>query len=72
MQTTVDELATKGQTARIAARQLAKTGGGVRTQALLNVADSLESNQDEILQANEHVTSRTAGTRGWRRTTSTG
>jgi glutamate-5-semialdehyde dehydrogenase len=53
MQTTVDELATKGQTARIAARQLAKTGGGVRTQALLNVADSLKSNQDEILQANE-------------------
>ena len=53
MQTTVDELATKGQTARIAARQLAKTGGGVRTQALLNVADGLESNQDEILQANE-------------------
>ncbi len=53
MQTTVDELATKGQSARIAARQLAKTGGGVRTQALLNVADSLESNQYEILQANE-------------------
>ena len=53
MQTTVDELTTKGQTARIAARQLAKTGGGVRTQALLNIADRLESDRDEILYANE-------------------
>lgn len=53
MQTTVDELTIKGQTARIAARQLAKTGGGVRTQALLNIADRLESDRDEILRANE-------------------
>ncbi len=53
MQTTVDELTTKGRTARIAARQLAKTGGGVRTQALLNIADRLESDRDEILRANE-------------------
>ena len=53
MQTTVDELATKGRTARIAARQLAKTGGGVRTQALLNIAERLESGRDEILRANE-------------------
>ena len=53
MQTTVDELTTKGQTARIAARQLAKTGGGVRTQALLNIADRLESDRDDILRANE-------------------
>lgn len=52
MQTTVDELTTKGKTARIAARQLAKVGGGVRTQALLNIADRLESGQDEILEAN--------------------
>ena len=53
MQTTVDELTTKGRTARVAARQLAKTGGGVRTQALLNIADCLESDRDEILRANE-------------------
>ena len=52
MQTTVDELTSKGRTARVAARQLAKTGGGVRTQALLNVADSLESSRSEILEAN--------------------
>ena len=48
-----DELTSKGRTARTAARQLAKTGGGVRTQALLNIADRLESDRDEILRANE-------------------
>ena len=53
MQTTVDELTTKGKTARIAARQLAKVGGGVRTQALLNIAERLESSRDEILEANQ-------------------
>ncbi|MCE2458781.1 MAG: glutamate-5-semialdehyde dehydrogenase [Dehalococcoidia bacterium] len=52
MQTTVDELITKGKTARIAARQLAKVGGGVRTLALLNIADRLESSRDKILEAN--------------------
>ena len=52
MQTTVDELTTKGKTARVAARQLAKVGGGVRTQALLNIADRLESSRDKILEAN--------------------
>ena len=53
MQTMVDELTSKGRTARTAARQLAKTGGGVRTQALLNIADRLESDRDDILRANE-------------------
>ena len=53
MQTTVDELTTKGRTARTAARQLAKVGGGVRTQALLNIIVRLESRRDEILEANE-------------------
>ena len=53
MQTMVDELTSKGRTARTAARQLAKTGGGVRTQALFNIADRLESDRDEILRANE-------------------
>ena len=52
MQTTVDELKSKGKTARTAARQLAKVGGGVRTQALLNIAERLESSRDEILEAN--------------------
>ena len=53
MQTTVDELTTKGRTARTAARQLAKVGGGVRTQSLLNIAERLESRRDEILKANQ-------------------
>ena len=53
MQTTVDELTNKGKTARIAARRLAKVGGAVRTQALLNIAERLESSRDEILAANE-------------------
>ena len=51
--TKVDELTAKGKTARAAARQLAKTAGATRTQALLNIADRLESEQAEILQANE-------------------
>ena len=54
MQTTVDELTNKGKMARTAARQLAKVGGAVRTQALLNIAERLESSRDEILAANEH------------------
>ena len=52
MQTKLDELTTKGVAARTAARQLAKTTGGVRNQALLNIADALVSNQDAILEAN--------------------
>ena len=47
-----DELAVRGQAARVAARALAKTTGAARRQALLNVADALESNRDAVLDAN--------------------
>ena len=53
MQTLVDELAVKGKAARKAARQLAKTTGKVKNQALLNIADGLKSRQEDILEANE-------------------
>ena len=47
-----DELAIKGAAARAAARTLAKTSGAVRSRALLNAADGLESRQERILAAN--------------------
>ena len=53
MQTVVDELAVKGKAARKAARQLAKTSGKAKNQALLNVVDCLKSRQEDILEANE-------------------
>ena len=53
MQTVVDELAVKGKAARKAARQLAKTTGKAKNQALLNVADGLKSRQEDILEAND-------------------
>ena len=53
MQTVVDELAAKGKAARKSARQLAKTTGKAKDQALLNVADGLKSRQEDILEANE-------------------
>ena len=53
MQTVVDELAVKGKAARKAARQLAKTTGKAKNQALLNVVDGLKSRQEDILEANE-------------------
>ena len=49
----VDELASKGESARAAARALAKTPGGVRNRALLNIADGLRARQEDILAANE-------------------
>ncbi|MXX53059.1 MAG: gamma-glutamyl-phosphate reductase, partial [Dehalococcoidia bacterium] len=52
MKTMTDELAHKGEAARIAARQLAKVSGGVRNQALLNIADCVVDEQDTILDAN--------------------
>ena len=52
MQTTADELTTKGRTAQAAGRLLAKTTGQVRTQALVNIADRLDVNQADILRAN--------------------
>ncbi len=50
--TAVDELTAKARAARAAARALAKISGGARTDALLAVADGLESNQERILAAN--------------------
>ncbi len=52
MKTMTDELTRKGEAARIAARQLAKVSGGVRNQALLNIADRVVEEQDNILAAN--------------------
>lgn len=52
MKTMTDELVDKGEAARIAARQLAKVSGGVRNQALLNIADRVVDEQDAILDAN--------------------
>ncbi len=52
MKTITDELAHKGEAARIAARQLAKVSGGVRNQALLNIADRVVKERDAILHAN--------------------
>ena len=52
MKTMTDELVHKGEAARTAARQLAKVSGGVRNQALLNIADRVVEEQDTILHAN--------------------
>lgn len=52
MKTMTDEFVHKGEAARIAARQLAKVPGGVRNQALLNIADRVVDEQDAILDAN--------------------
>ena len=52
MKTMTDELTRKGEAARIAGRQLAKVSGGVRNQALLNIADRVVEEQDNILAAN--------------------
>ena len=52
MKTVTDELTRKGEAAKTAARELAKTTGGVRTQALLNIADRVARDQRAILDAN--------------------
>ena len=48
-----DELVTKGKAARAASRVLARLPSGVKNQALLSIADSLEAFQEELLGANE-------------------
>lgn len=53
METQSDELTRKGQAAKKAARELAKLNGDVKNDALFSIADGLESNQEEILEANE-------------------
>ena len=47
-----DSLLEMGRTAQKSARQLSRLPAEVKNQALLNVADSLESEQEPILEAN--------------------
>ncbi|MEX0682811.1 MAG: glutamate-5-semialdehyde dehydrogenase [Dehalococcoidia bacterium] len=54
MTTTANELQTKGQAARQAARELARTSAVVKNKALIGIADSLMDRADEIIRANEH------------------
>ena len=49
---TVDDLISQGQAARRAARQLARLSTEVKNRTLLNLAESLESDVEELLQAN--------------------
>ena len=53
MRTAVDELETKGEAARKAARTLAKLPGHAKDQALVRIAGALKSRQEEVLAANE-------------------
>ena len=53
MRTVADELELIGKAAKKAARQLAKLPGSIKDDALLRIADGLDSRQDEILNANE-------------------
>ena len=50
--TTTDELTRKGEAAKVAARELAKTTGDVRNRALLNIADRIVERHETILDAN--------------------
>ena len=54
MATTVDELSLleQGRTAQTAARQLAGLATEVKNQALLNIAQALETEQEPVLEAN--------------------
>ena len=47
-----DELILKGDATRIAARRLATIPASVKNQALANIANSLQSRQEELLEAN--------------------
>ena len=50
---TVDDLITQGQAARRAARLLARLSTEVKNRTLLNLAEYLETDTEELLQANE-------------------
>ncbi|MCH7484587.1 MAG: gamma-glutamyl-phosphate reductase, partial [Chloroflexi bacterium] len=52
MTTTANELQTKGDAARRAARELARTPTDVKNRALEGIADSLLDRADEIIAAN--------------------
>ena len=49
----VDQLLAKGRDARAASRTLARLSSQVRNRALLNIAEALETEQADILEANE-------------------
>ena len=53
MTTTVDQLVAKGKAAKSAARKLAGLSSETKDRALLNIADSLGSQQDQIIAANQ-------------------
>ena len=50
---TVEQLVAKGRAARTASRTLARLSSRVKNRALLNIAEALETEQANILQANE-------------------
>ena len=50
---TTDQLLAKGGAVRAASRTLARLSSRVKDQALLNIAQALESEQDNVLEANE-------------------
>ena len=49
----VDQLLAKGAAARAAGRLLSRTPSGVKDQALRNIAQALESRQEQVLEANQ-------------------
>ena len=50
---TVEDLLEQGRDARAASRILARLSSNIKNQALLNIAEALETQQDEVLEANE-------------------
>ncbi|SVB46056.1 uncharacterized protein METZ01_LOCUS198910, partial [marine metagenome] len=50
---TVEDLLEQGRAALGASRILARLSGNVKNQALLNIAEALETQQDDVLEANE-------------------
>ena len=47
-----DELMVKGSNARLASKELAKLSSGIKDEALLRIADNLESRYQDIIQVN--------------------
>lgn len=64
MRTAIDELTAKAKAARAASRPLARLSTAVKNEALLNIAQALESQQKTILAANKKdmVAGRSSGT----------
>ena len=64
---TVEDLLNQGQAARRAARLLARLSTEVKNRTLLNLAEYLETDTDEVLQANEADCSEARDQRSQRR-----